>query len=107
MATSKGTWKALERKIARLFGVERNSKKGLGEDTADMVALVKFKRAAILSGEIKLRAKSPAILEEILEQASKNCGKNHIPVGFFKPKYAKVEDAIVAFRLKDFLRLLE
>jgi len=36
MATHRSTWKSFERRVAKRLGTERNSKHGLGEDTAEM-----------------------------------------------------------------------
>lgn len=55
-------WKSLERRIARRFDTERNSKHGLGEHVADVVT-------DDFSIECKLRGKLPSWLKDAKKQA--------------------------------------
>jgi len=95
MATARGTWKSYERRIARRFGTERNSKTGLGANTADVIT-DKF------SIECKLRAKIPSWLTDMIKQAKANCVDDTIPIVILKEKYVDDTKSLVLMELADF-----
>ena len=107
--TSKATWKNFEKEMAKRLKIKRVSKGKLGEKVEDIRGSLKLKGdKIIISGECKLRAKIPAIINEALKQANENSPtKNHIPVAFIKTKYGSYDDVVVAMKLTDFERLLE
>ena len=85
-------WKQYERRIARLFGVERKGILG-GEDFGH-----KF-----LSGETKLLKKLPKWLTSLYKQANSNCPIGKHPIVIVKEKNKKDDDSFVIMRLKNFL----
>jgi len=107
MATASGTWKNLERYVAKMFGVERYSKRGQGEKTPDVIAVANLKSTVVFSIECKLRGRAPGVLNAALDQARTNARDSHIPIACFKPKGGRFDDVIVGMRLSDFKRILD
>lgn len=85
-------WKCYERRIARLFGVERKGILG-GADF----------ETSHLAGETKVLAKIPKWLVDIYEQMNKNCPIGKHPIAIIKEKNKRDEEAFVIMRLKNFL----
>ncbi len=103
--TASGTWKSFERRVARWFGVERNSKRGLGDNTPDVVAPVTFAKGAILSIECKLTGTGFGLVKRAMEQAELNANFRHLPVAVLKEKYASDDEAIVVLRFSSFKKI--
>ena len=83
------TWKSVERKIARLFGVERNQDTH-GEDFAtDIIAV-----------EVKHRSTLPKIVTDALEQVTE-ARPDRVPVAIFHLKGQRIEDSLCVMRAGD------
>ena len=85
-------WKQYERRIARLFGVERKGILG----KADF-------ETAHLAGETKVLAEMPKKLMGWYAQANKNCPLGKHPIIIVKERGRKDDNAYVIMRLKNFL----
>ena len=84
------TWKSAERKLARLFGVERN-REPHGEDFAtDIIAV-----------EVKHRSKLPRIITDALEQVAE-ARPDRVPVAIFHLKGQRIDDSLCVIRAGDF-----
>ena len=89
MAKQTSTWKSVERKLARLFGVERNQDPH-GEDFAtDIIAV-----------EVKHRNSLPKKLTDALRQVSK-ARPDRVPVAIFHLKGTRIKDSWVVIRAGD------
>ena len=87
------TWKAVERKLARLFGVEREG--CTGEAGPDFVS-------ASYSVEVKHRKQLPQWIKGALEQAEVNCKDGTMPLVILHERYQGYEDSLVLCRLREF-----
>lgn len=121
-ATSSRAWKGLELRICRALGIERISKRNLGEESVDGIGIVKFAVRAIIATEIKLRASVSKLVSTSIDQAEKDAknlnlypehiqkaiedGMKVIPMAILKDKHATDDSSIVAMRLKDFKKML-
>ena len=85
-------WKQYERRISRLFGVERKGILG-GADF----------ETAHLAGETKVLAKLPKWLLDVYGQANSNCPMGKHPIIVVKKKGRKDDNAFVIMRLKNFM----
>lgn len=85
-------WKQYERRISRLFGVERKGILG-GADF----------ETSHLAGETKVLDKLPKWLTNIYQQANYNCPKGKHPIAIIKKKNKKDDEAFVIMRLRNFL----
>lgn len=75
------TWKQVERKLARLFGVERN-REPHGEDfSTDLIAV-----------EVKHRSTLPKIVTDALEQVAE-ARPDRVPVAIFHLKGQRVDES--------------
>jgi len=104
-STHSSTWKSLERRIARWFGVERNSKRGLGDNTPDVVAPVTFAKGAILSIECKLSGRGFGQVQKAIDQAELNANEKHLPMAILKAKGASDDSAILAMSFATFKKI--
>ena len=86
------TWKQYERRISRLFGVERKGILGGADFETEHLA-----------GETKVLEKLPRWLTNIYGQANNNCPVGKHPVAIIKKKGRKDDNAFVIMRLKNFL----
>lgn len=121
-ATASRSWKGLELRICRALGIERISKRNLGEESVDGIGIVKFTLRAVLAVEIKLRASVSKLVSTSVDQAEKDAknlnlypesiqkaiadGIPVIPIAILKDKHATDDSSIVAMRLKDFKKML-
>lgn len=121
-ATASRSWKGLELRICRALGIERISKRNLGEESVDGIGAVKFAVRAIVAIEIKLRASVSKFVNTSIDQAEKDArnfnlypesiqkaiadGTPVIPIAILKDKHAPDDTAIVAMRLRDFKLML-
>jgi hypothetical protein len=106
-ATARSTWKLLEKRLANTLGVGRNSSKEMGLAAPDIIALVQFKKSALLDIEVKLCGQPPGYMEKVLKQATDNCkGGSHIPIGIMKPKHVADDNAIVFMHWSEFKKFL-
>lgn len=105
-ATHSTTWKKFELRVARIFGVERESKRGLGKSVPDVVAPVRFVKGLILSIECKLTAGlSKQVQVAIDESLKERKSTRHLPIAILKQKHDPDDNAVVAMRFKDFKKL--
>ena len=80
------TWKQVERKLARLFGVERN-REPHGEDfSTDLIAV-----------EVKHRSTLPKIVTDALEQVAE-ARPDRVPVAIFHLKGQRVDESWAVIR---------
>ena len=86
------SWKQYERRISRLFGVERKGILG-GADF----------ETSVLAGETKVLAKLPKWLTDVYGQANNNCPIGKHPICVVKEKGRKDDNAFVIMRLKNFM----
>jgi len=86
------TWKKYERRISRLFGVERKGILGGADFETEHLA-----------GETKVLAELPKKLVGWYAQANKNCPVGKHPICIIKKKGKKDDNAFVIMRLKNFL----
>lgn len=121
-ATSSRAWKGFELRVCRALGIERISKRNLGEESVDGIGIVKFTIRAILAVEIKLRASVSKFVNTSIDQAERDAknvtlypesiqkaiveGMPIIPIAILKDKHATDDSSIVAMRLKDFKSIL-
>jgi hypothetical protein len=85
-------WKCYERRIARLFGVERKGILGKSDFETDFLA-----------AEVKVLKDLPRWLTDIYGQANKNCPLGKHPIAIIKEKNKKDTEAFVIMRLKNFM----
>ena len=85
-------WKQYERRISRLFGVERKGILG----RADF-------ETSTLAGETKVLKKLPRWLTSVYAQANNNCPRGKHPIVIVKEKNKRDGEAYVVMRLKNFL----
>ena len=85
------TWKSVERKLARMFGVERNQDTH-GDDF----------HTATIAVEVKHRTKLPKIVTDALTQVA-GARPDRIPVAIFHLKGQRVDDSLCVMRTADFL----
>lgn len=85
-------WKCYERRIARLFGVERKGILG-GADF----------ETSHLAGETKVLEKLPKWLTGLYKQVNNNCPRGKHPIAIIKEKNKRDETAFVIMRLKNFM----
>lgn len=85
-------WKCYERRISRLFGVERKGILG-GADF----------ETAHLAGETKVLKELPKWFTDIYEQMNNNCPRGKHPIAVIKKKGERDDNAFVIMRLKNFL----
>lgn len=121
-ATASRTWKGFELRICKALGIERISKRNLGEESVDGIGIVKFTIRAILAVEIKIRASVSKLVNTSIDQAEKDAknlnlypesiqkliedGMPVIPIAILKDKHASDDSSIVAMRFKDFKSVL-
>lgn len=89
------TWKSVERKIAKIFGVERTGP--LGDGVPDCISdpfAVEIKHGAA--------APVPKWLSEAMDQAERNAPGRLSPVVVLHPKGWRIEDSLVVMRLSEF-----
>jgi len=89
------TWKRVEREIAKRFGTNRNTAKGLA--VPDVVT-------ESFSIEVKSRKKVPRWIKNAVKQAENNCVSGTLPLVVIHESGEPYNDALVIMRLKDFLR---
>lgn len=87
------TWKAIERKICKMFGGVRRWK---GEAGNDCVGTGHW------SVECKHGKQVPKKLETYMLQAEGDCTEDCVPVVVMHPHGANILDSYVMLRLKDF-----
>lgn len=85
-------WKCYERRIARLFGVERKGILGGADFETEHLA-----------GETKVLAKLPKWLTDVYGQSNSNCPRGKHPICVVKEKGRKDDNAFVIMRLKNFM----
>lgn len=85
-------WKQYERRIARLFGVERKGILGRADFETNTLA-----------GETKVLKRLPKWLTDVYGQANHNCPRGKHPIVIVKEKGRKDDNAFVIMRLKNFL----
>lgn len=93
--TARGTWKAFERRVSRMFGTERIPVTGErnGADAEN----------AMFAFQMKLGRRMPAYLGEWLRGITGTAErKGKVGVVVWKPLYARDAEAVVVLRLKDF-----
>ena len=107
--TASTTWKSFERRVAKMFGVERNSKSGLGEPIPDIIAAVPpMKKTRIfLSIECKIRGSIPKFLREVMEQIEKSSKIGYSPIAIVKEKSKQDKDSYVFMRLSTFKQFFD
>jgi hypothetical protein len=96
------SWKAFERRVARIIGGKRNPVTGerAGADV----------ESDLLVGQLKLGYRLPGYLSKWLDGMTTWQAANapeKVPVVIWKPKYAQDKDAVVVMRLSELTRILE
>lgn len=134
--TNPQTWKSFERRVARMFGVERHSKTRLGEEVPDVVAEVELSRKVVLCVECKLRAQLSKLVIDALKEAEGYANDEStfpdtirrilrvgralvqrggnvrlenlvVPIAVMKEKHAPDDEALVVMRLGTFRKLVD
>lgn len=95
MAKQTSTWKSVERKLARLFGVERNQDTHGDDFHTDLIAV-----------EVKHRTKLPKIVTDALEQVSE-ARPDLVPVAIFHLKGTRIDESLCVIDARTLSRLLQ
>lgn len=94
-------WKASERRVAALLGGTRVPVSGRARgDNPDV-------SHRLLSTEVKMRTKLPALYASAMKQAQASAKEGEVPVVVMHEKGKRYDEALVMFRMKDFLPILE
>ena len=102
------SWKSYELRIARRYGVGRNSKKGQGHNTPDVIAPVKFVSSSVIfSIECKLTQSLSKQVQAAIAQSKRNASNHHVPIAILKEKHSTDDSSIVCMDLVTFDRIVK
>ena len=96
MSTARATWKACERRIARMLGGVRVPVTGRARGDAPDIA------HPLWSIEVKLRTNRPAFLEHAMSQAKAAARGEQVPLVVVAAKSRDTRQAFVVMELGDF-----
>jgi hypothetical protein len=96
------TWKAFERRMARMFGTERIPAAGvMGKQQKDAADF----ETPLFAAQVKKGYKQPSYLREWLQGIVGACGSK-LPVVIWSENRGKDDDALVFLRARDFALLV-